>query len=84
MAAFGSCQAKTCRAGSHPRPVIQDERRQARKLPQTIVPGRNLPAKPPQCGLGLTGLLVELEPKRADLMERICDRPLMPASKLTA
>jgi len=32
----------------------------------------------------LTGLLVELEPKRADLMERICDRPLMPASKLTA
>lgn len=34
--------------------------------------------------LNVLALLVELEPKQADLMKRICDGPLIPASKLTA
>ncbi|WP_206065884.1 type ISP restriction/modification enzyme [Novosphingobium sp. ERW19] len=32
--------------------------------------------------LNVLALLVELEPKQADLMKRICDGPLIPASKL--
>ena len=32
--------------------------------------------------LNVLALLVELEPKQADLMRRICDGPLIPASKL--
>lgn len=34
--------------------------------------------------LNVLALLVELEPKQADLLKRICDGPLIPASKLTA
>ncbi len=34
--------------------------------------------------LHVLALLVELEPKQADLLKRICDGPLIPASKLTA
>lgn len=34
--------------------------------------------------LNVLALLVELEPKQADLMKRVCDGPLIPASKLTA
>jgi predicted helicase len=34
--------------------------------------------------LNVLALLVELEPKQADLLKRICDAPLIPASKLTA
>lgn len=34
--------------------------------------------------LNVLALLVELEPKQADLLRRICDGPLIPASKLTA
>jgi hypothetical protein len=32
--------------------------------------------------LNVLGLLVELEPKQADLLERICEGPLIPASKM--
>jgi hypothetical protein len=32
--------------------------------------------------LNVLGLLVELEPKQADLLTRICDGPLIPASKI--
>lgn len=32
--------------------------------------------------LNVLALLVELEPKQADLLNRICDGPLIPASKL--
>lgn len=32
--------------------------------------------------LNVLGMLVELEPKQADLLTRICDSPLIPASKL--
>jgi hypothetical protein len=32
--------------------------------------------------LNVLGLLVDLEPKQADLLERICDGPLIPASKV--
>ena len=32
--------------------------------------------------LNVLALLVELEPKQADLLKRICDGPLIPASKL--
>ncbi len=32
--------------------------------------------------LNVLGMLVELEPKQADLLERICDGPLIPASKI--
>ena len=35
-----------------------------------------------QHGLNVLGMLVELEPKQADLLERVCDGPLIPASKL--
>lgn len=34
--------------------------------------------------LNVLALLVELEPKQADLLKRVCDGPLIPASKLTA
>lgn len=34
--------------------------------------------------LNVLALLIELEPKQADLLKRICDGPLIPASKLTA
>ena len=34
--------------------------------------------------LNVLALLDELEPKQADLLKRICDCPLIPASKLTA
>lgn len=34
--------------------------------------------------LNVLALLVELEPKQADLLKRICDGPLIPVSKLTA
>lgn len=34
--------------------------------------------------LNVLALLVELEPKQADLLKRICVGPLIPASKLTA
>lgn len=32
--------------------------------------------------LNVLGMLVELEPKQADLLDRICDGPLIPASKI--
>lgn len=32
--------------------------------------------------LNVLGMLVELEPRQADLLERICDGPLIPASKI--
>ena len=32
--------------------------------------------------LNVLGLLVELEPKQADLLKRVCDGPLIPASRL--
>ena len=32
--------------------------------------------------LNVLGMLVELEPKQADLLERICDGPLIPTSKI--
>lgn len=34
--------------------------------------------------LNVLTLLVALEPKQADLVKRICDGPLIPASKVTA
>ncbi|OZA65710.1 MAG: hypothetical protein B7X78_04820, partial [Sphingomonadales bacterium 39-62-4] len=32
--------------------------------------------------LNVLGMLVDLEPKQADLLNRICDGPLIPASKI--
>ena len=33
--------------------------------------------------LNVLGMLVELEPKQADLLKRVCDGPLIPASKIS-
>ena len=65
------------------RPVIGDKRKPSPL--GDIQPDRWLPEYTSELinVLNILTLLVELEPKQADLLQRICDGPLIPAEKIT-